>query len=363
MRHTTVVLALLSFAGACILQAQSLVRIQAQGSPRLKPATTGGEEIAPASSIRGPMMGYTPDPSGSAVWPILGMPGAASYGGQLRSRLPFVNVTVSPSQDYALALDARSHRVVTGDLTDPALPFTPLPGAIRNSGRIVLSPQGSSAALLAHTGKMIQVVSGLPRNPAVSATLDLTGLPGTLGELAISDDGSTALAVLSDGAAAFLYRLGASGHRLIATAGRISALAFSQSGADAIFADAQANAIWLIHDVRGPAELIPLASEKDGISDPVGVALPSQGGYAAVANRKTGTISSVPLTGGLVKPILCQCEPTTLQPLGRDIYRLNDFSAGPLWVIQARASGINTAFVPAAQPAQSTETVTQGEVQ
>src|SRR5256885_1136957 len=62
----------------------------------------GAQEPLPV--IAGPILGFTQDPAGAAVQPILGVAGASVLGPQVQLGADVRNAILSPKQDYAVAV-------------------------------------------------------------------------------------------------------------------------------------------------------------------------------------------------------------------------------------------------------------------
>src|SRR5262245_34776407 len=79
-------------------------------------------------SIVGPVLGFTPDATGSAIWPIVGIPGAAMLAGPLQFEAEIRDVVISPTQDFALAIRLDDGRVVAVDTKADQPVLTPVRG-------------------------------------------------------------------------------------------------------------------------------------------------------------------------------------------------------------------------------------------
>jgi len=185
------------------------------------------------------------------------------------------------------------------------------------------------------------VLRGLPSTPQVLREVEITGSP--IG-LAVNDEG-TMLAVTYDTSILLVGRNGES--RWLLTLGPPSALAFSNSGGDLLMADAANHAVYWVRDVGGASAVVRLAGERDGITEPVGVAFSSDDRRAIVADAGSQAIAAIDLAGGVINRAACRVKPTGLYPLGSGVYR---FTAPPrdepLWLYEARAGRARVFFVP-----------------
>src|SRR5262249_35652222 len=148
-----------------------------------------------------------------------------------------------------------------------------LPGDVpEGADRIVLSSAGGAAAFLYDSASKVRIVSGLPADPQVSL-VDTSVAAGPVTALALNDDGSAVLLAATEDAGAVLYlaRRG-SAPQSVGRAGSISAIALLANGADAVFADAAGDRIFLIRGVLERGVPVPLAGDAAGIHRPFAIA-------------------------------------------------------------------------------------------
>jgi len=97
-----------------------------------------------------------------------------------------------------------------------------------------------------------------------------------------------------------------------------------------------------------------------GISRPVAVAASADGQRIFVANAEPGSVTTLSLSGEQRSSVLCMCTPTGLHSLrGESTFRVNDVSAGPLWVFDGHGTEPHMFFVPA--PASDTPLETSSD--
>jgi hypothetical protein len=248
--------------------------------------------------------------------------------------MAFLLAEVSPRQDYALAAGAESVWLVRLDGAQEAKPV--LGGS---AGRIAISPSGSAAAVYSQG---LQILKGLPGTPSVASL----ALPGALTAMAVNDAGDLVLAV--SGEQLFALRPGAE-PRHLGPAGDASALTFAENSSEALVADPARNEVFLL---RGENERLILASERDGISEPVAVSLTARRGF--VANRGSNSVVVLDLGGGPPARISCPCEVTGLQRLrGEAVFRLTGPLESASYLLEVTAGEARLWFVPAgAAPAR-----------
>jgi DNA-binding beta-propeller fold protein YncE len=300
--------------------------------------------LVAGTSIQGPQLGVVYDSTQSALRPILGIPGAATLGQPLVGVLGLRKIAIS--QSLVLATQGEHNQVVVLSLAQTPVTPVAVPGAGRGPDELVLSAGGLAAVLYYQKERnLIQVLSGLPASPKVSAELYLSAGQSP-SALAVSDDGKTVLAGVGS---KVLLVTGTGEVPVLSELGSIAAITSPTAGT-AFIADGGHNQIYRVRGLGGNIETDVVAGAKQGISSPVAVAVSHDGSRAFVANSKSETISIIELAGQLsVTKIACGCAPTGLNPLyGGDVFRLTEPSSRPIWVMDASASEPRVLFVPPA---------------
>ena len=297
-------------------------------------AALGGACLAAESQIEGPKLGYMYDRQAAVVRPILGIPGSALFGEPLATELR--EAVVSPSQDFAIGVFGDDSAV--GILNFAGEKLRLLKGAKPAPTRIVISPNGTSAAIV--SGTHVQVFSGLPDNATADAEFDLAAQAAAL---AVSDDGGLVLAAIveSDAAALYSYSKSGAAHRIL-TAGKIRSIEFFNRSHDAVFADELENKIVLLRD-GADATLV------GSINAPIAVAASLDNRKIFVASSASQTIISLSLDDGTSVSTACGCEPVTLARLqGGAAFRITDRSDGPAWIFDTGGAEPRVLFIPQA---------------
>ncbi|MEO8128160.1 MAG: hypothetical protein ABI822_13750 [Bryobacteraceae bacterium] len=297
-------------------------------------AALAGASFAAESQIEGPRLGYIYDQQASLLRPILGIPGSALFGEPLSSELR--EAVVSPSQDYALGVSGDDSAVAILDLAGARL--RPLKGARPSPTKIVISPNGASAAVV--SGTHVQVFTEMPGNATAGAEVDLVAEAAAL---AISDDGELALAVIGESDVMALYSYSKSGaaHRILA-AGKISSVEFLNRSHDAVFANEAEGKIVLLRDGTD-------ASLAGAVEAPTAVSASLDNRRIFIASATTQTVTSLSLEDGTSVTTPCGCEPVALARLqGGTAFRITNRTDGPSWIFDAAGAEPRVLFIPQA---------------
>jgi hypothetical protein len=291
---------------------------------------------AQTGKLQGPSSGFVFDGASQVLRRIQGIPGAAVIGPGLDFGFPVAGASVSPRLDAAIVFSADGvpHLFrVSGDA-----PVETAVAGLSAAEQVVFSPSGTAAALYANDS--VQVVKGLPDAPTLGGAVTVhvrSKQQRPLAEsLAISDDG------------AYLLYAGGGPVELIGVAGDSRQLTDGGPGALAAFAagghDAavlHAGTLTVFRDVTGAAT----RSDVPGLSAPSAVAFAPDANTVFVASERARNVSAVDMGSGSITPLACDCAPTTLSRMGM-LYRLNELSQSPLWLLDASA-GPRLVFVPA----------------
>lgn len=300
--------------------------------------------VVSAADVTGPLMGAVLDPPSGGVRLILGVPGAATLGAPVPLSIDTSRAALSANLDYVLAAAADDGRMVLiRNLSSVPTPATQLEVA-PSADRIVLSPDGSSAALLYASQNRVNIITGLPAFPALGAELDLSGLPDAPSSIAISDDGQSVIAVAGDSVVAF----GPDGGTNTVAIAKRAVVAFLHRGSDAVFTDSDSSSVFLIRDINGSGGLTFVARDADGVASPAAIQISRDNRTLIVANSGSGVVARFSLAGGEVVLTACDCPISGLEPLrGSAAFLLNKPGSGPLWSFDADAPNSGIRFIPA----------------
>jgi hypothetical protein len=308
-------------------------------------------------TIAGPSTGFVFDNSSHVLRGIRGIPGASLIGDPVDFGFAVAWASVSPSLDSALVADAKG--AIHVFQLNRGTPVEYTIDGLATAQHVVFSPAGTAAAL--YGAGSVQMLKGLPDAPAIAGTLSLghdyssqVGAAASLGKtrrstgepLAVSDDGAWLLLVSNGG----LRVLGLGGdNRKLAdvTAGTLAA--FAPGGHDAAMVDPETG-LALIHDVVGASVLQILVGPGSNLGLPVAMAFSPDASKVFVASAAARNVTAVDVTAsasaGASTTLACDCTPNGLVRMG-GVFRLNEFGAGPLWLLDANTADPHLVFVPA----------------
>ena len=299
------------------------------------------------SSLSGPTLGFVLDEAAMGVRPILGVPGASHLGDLLDLGLNVRSLVASPRQGYALATGGEDRAVVELREADGTLSMAGLPGVAPGPDWIVLSPRGTAAALYYGESNRVQIVSGLPGQPSVVYDVDLS-VPGFRpGAMAVSDDAKAILLAPAEGNAGAVFRAAPGEElRFVWSFRRVAVMEFMSLSHDALVADGEANALYLLRDTGEAMQAVLLAGEGDGISSPKSVAAAEDASRVVVASDLTKDLVVVDPAGGPSLKLACDCAPTGLSRLqGNAVFRLTELSSDRMWVLDGDSPEPRLVFV------------------
>jgi hypothetical protein len=289
---------------------------------------TGG--LAPlcvqAQAIRGPVLGFIPDGAGTAVRPLLGVPGASSVGDRLALNVAVRRLQVSPKQNYVLGVRNDDKAVVLIDLAATTLAARPLafPGI---ADMISISPSGSAAAIYDAVTRRVHTIAGLPGNPGQVRTFDASALFERAEGLAVSDDGTLALVRSARADEGAQLQLIGEAHLSWRVPTDDAAVAFVPGRPDIIVADNLTKSVFFVTDLGGSYARLPLFTSTDDTAIFSSVAA-SENGSRVFAATDSGPVAIAEVNTGEVTWLSCECRPTLLETLkGSSLFRLTELSA------------------------------------
>jgi hypothetical protein len=288
------------------------------------------------AQVGAPVLGYLP--AGGRILPVNGISASASIAPALDFGGEFLQMAVSPRQDFALVSAAASGAVL---LAYPSGTTTAVAGTAAYPGSIALSPSGSSAVLWFASSHLLEIVSNLRSTPTVR-TVDASFL-GTSSDLpaalAVSDDGAWGAASWSSAAVSTgVWAFGPNGEvRNVLPGDRALALAFF-TGQESLLAADRAG-VFTIPDVGGSAAVSTLYTSPDGQA-PVGLAVSADNRTAILAEQRGGIVSIDLSSSGPPVRLDCACAPEGVFPMGRSVFRITGLTGSIFRVFDARAGSV-----------------------
>ena len=303
----------------------------------------GAMQAADGYSFRAPVLGYVVDSEEGALHRVDGMLGAARVGDRLALDFPVARAQVASAQNVAIVADNEG-RIYLVDLSASPPTVREFVGAMA-ADRMVISPQGRSAALYSADSGRIQFLDISGTAAQIGKTMELPQGVGDWTAFAVSDRGIL-LAAAAQASGGALYALRSGGQAIrVGAVNRAEDLAFFAGSDNAVIADRGANEVHLLRGILSWRRSTVIATELDGIVNPFGVEVTADGRFVAVAIP--GGFASIPVLGGAVTITRCGCTPTELAPLaGGDTFRLTADLYAPIRVARVGMES-NVRFIPA----------------
>jgi hypothetical protein len=303
--------------------------------------------------LSGPSLGFTSENRGSAIRPIAGIPGASVLTDRIPFDVEFRGALISAKQDLAVALRTEDGQIMIIDLRTGSPVISSVPGTHPFASVLALSPTGSIAAVYDRGTRTVQTIGGLLDSPQVISELSASQISGSVGGIAVSDDGGSALVRFVDGDGASLWVLDSSGASWKIPADQPSAFAFMPNSLNAIVADDASQSAFMVLDVRHGASQAPLISGQDGLSSFSAVSASEDGLRAFLADGKSGNVAIVDLQTGTSTLVSCRCQATGFYHLkGTSVFRLTEASNEPMMLLDASSDDPRIMVVP---PSPSTQ--------
>lgn len=288
--------------------------------------------------IRGPMLGWVWDARQESIRPILGIAGSSVLGKGVDLGMPVKFAAISGNQEYAFALGGDTREAIAVDLRPVAATFSRIDGVAVGAERAALSPRGTSAVLWYSEAKKLAVLGNLPRNGVMLREVDLS-VEGAPGAIAVNDDGSLILAAYPETKAVVVFDQDGNRWKLPKESA-VTALVFLDNSRDALIA--AEDGVFLTREVSASATMQSISSIASA-----GALAPLDQRKVLVVDNSIQSVVELTLDSGDSRSIQCPCAPTGLIRMsGSGIFRLNEVSRGPLWLVEITDSGLRTVFVP-----------------
>lgn len=288
--------------------------------------------------IRGPMMGWVWDARQEALRPILGIAGSSVLGKPADLGFAVKAAVVSGRQEFALVLGGEERAGYVVDLRGAAPVAQRLDDVTGGASSLTLSPKGNSGSLWYADAKRLVVLTGLGTSAVTKAALDLTN-EGAPTLTAVSDDGALVLAGFPEGDT--LVAIDRDGNRTRLSQPVVArAVTFLEESHDAVFSSA--DGVWLARSIPAVTELTRIVE-----GDSFGAVAGLDGRRILVVNTSNATVNEVNVTDLAMRTADCPCTPTGLiRMINGGVFRLNEVSGDPLWLVEVSEAGMRTVFVP-----------------
>ena len=291
------------------------------------------------SQFARPKIGFVFDNDSRKIWTLSGMPGAALVTSPVALDFEVDRALVSSALSFAIASTPGANNLKVIRLLENGPVVTSISDSLGMFDLGSLSRGGKSAIVYQSGCRCVQVFSGLPDAPQLARTVTLAQDDSIVQAVAVSDDAAKF---------AIATRTGYSGETAIYTADARStnplpadALAFSPDGTSLAVADALQKTVSLLRD----GNLIPLATEQNGVDSPAALAFASAG-RIVVADRGS-RVHVIATDTARVVSIDCPCNPSTVQATSvEDTFRISEIASGSLWIVQLTDESARAMFIP-----------------
>jgi hypothetical protein len=318
-----------------------------------KPVSPGAPSDAVPVAPGGLQLGYIWHADSRNLYPILGVSGAAHFGGPAAVSEPTIvaaAAVTSASSSWALLLhkDGTLH-----EWSVPESSVGTLAAGVATDSTILFSPSGTSAALVSPSTSAAVVITGLPSKPQV-ANLPLPAGFSPL-QIAVGNDGSIFAGLIRPATSGVQVGILSEtrGFTPIGTIQVWGGAAFSPgSGSDvAVIADGATGHLTYASNLNSASPVLVSLADAGLLQKPVAVSISPDGkwAYAADSARQQIVRVSIGASGTAPSAIACACTPQQLVPLTTDgMFSLSKAVSGqPAWILDTRTSQPRAFFVPA----------------
>jgi hypothetical protein len=313
----------------------------------------GGAPVSTATGMvaTGPVLGAWWDTNAGGLRGLYGIAGAAWQGKASFNDGTYSGANVCMRQQFAL-LTTRAGALFVGSIPQGTAAAVASQGIV--NARIAFSPSCTAAVAYVPGNASALLIQGLPATPKMSSV----ALPGGATAAAVGDSGSILVSMAQSGAVAIqLLANGGNAVQPVTTVAKFGGMAFLPGVDTALIADQGSSKVIEAAQMSGTLSLTQVAGPADGVTQPVAVAVSSDGRSAAVVNQKDSSVVRVDLTGqSAATRTGCHCSPTELEPLAGNLtFRVNEPGAGTVWAYDGDAASPRFVFLPAEQSTQGAQ--------
>ena len=338
-------------AAAFVLLSGCGIAINTNAPKPVAPGSSNGIPVARS----GLQLGSVWHSATGNLYPIVGVPGAAHYGGATLAPDPTV-LTAAAAATQESSWSLVLHKDGTLDQWSfPSSTVATLAAHIAPDSAIVFSPSGTSAAIASASTASLVLISGLPSKPQIATVAVPAGFARD--QIAVSDGGMILVGLARPGSPGVQVGVlsESSGYIAIGTVQAWGGAGFlpGATASGVAIADGSTAQLYFVSNVNTttPA-FVPLATA--GIlTKPVAVSVSADGKWTYVADSAKPQVVRVSTGASGVAPvsIACACTPQQMEPLTADgVYSLTKDAQGqPAWLLDTRTSQPRTFFVPALQ--------------
>jgi hypothetical protein len=302
-------------------------------------------------TIGRPILGFTVDQAGASISPIVGVIGASVLDQSLELGINVRNAVISPEHNYALAEQSDDAKIILLKVLENTPTLIELPALYAGPSLMAISPRGTAAAFLNQASRVVQTVRGMPDAPEIVQEFDTSVIPGDPTAIAVNDDGNIALINFADGEAGTntAWVTSSNGALWAVASSHVSAMAFLPRRNDAIFADADTQEIFLVLDLNGKGNRIPLLSLNGSAGTTIRVGASEEGRLLYAVSAGSPQVTIVDAETFTSTAIDCSCSPTRLERLKGNAVLLDTPPVDLLHVLDVSAAEPRIVVIPAQQ--------------
>jgi hypothetical protein len=299
-------------------------------------------------NLSGPVLSYVFDSNTRSLRPVLGILGSSTIGKPLDFGFTLTQALTLDSRRLIAATESYPNLLII-DLERNSPSIAAIPGVPATPSKTAASPRGTSGAFYYPDLRGIWIVAGLPRPATAPLFVDLS-VSAAITHMAVSDDGAQLIYAINEGGSEGVYAWTASSTRarFLMSVGSVGGLTIT-GNRDALVADRAANEVFVIRDLGGPAVPQLLAGPREGVSDPIGVAVSADGIY--IANAASASVMALDTDGRLLKTYDCTCAVSGLFSFTDSVFRLTTGLDRSVWLFDASSEG-RILFVPKPESSQ-----------
>ena len=298
MKYLAMVLATAALSGAQTPVVSIRPDTAGLGAPGLAKPGSGKPASQTAATRTGiPILGYLIGPGPLDLRAITGSGKSAHLGGPILPPNAAKHLFVPPRQHYLLVESNAAEPLAVWLPTGSDAESVRMPAAMPHPDFVTFSARGEAAVVYSRAVDRVQVISGLPGEPAVASMSGIAKFGDVTG-FAVSDDGVAIVAAFADGTA--IASLQGDDWQRVPAAFGASALLFVSNTHNLLLSDASQQTLTLLSNLSQKEQSARVLAQ--GVSADR-LALTKEGGVLLAASSSQGKLWTVDLKTMTPEPV------------------------------------------------------------
>ncbi len=300
------------------------------------------------SGISGPSLGYLLDASTGNLHMVRGIAGSSITGSPVHRAAPVRLAAISSTRDYAVVADEADAVVFYSASNVRGDEGIALWGDASRVTHAAVSPRGDRFALLSASSGRVAVYTLRDGVPGEAVVFQSSMPLDSISRLALADAGEGVFVTTNASTGSSVAKINADGSvRSLASLPGVVDIALFAGSERALVLDAAQNALYETNFADANPALSLIASQAEGIDQPLAMALSGDDRSVAIASAVSRRAVVIELASRASRQIELAETPTGIRRMNaRGVFQLTDARTGPALLLEVQPDGARTVYVP-----------------